>query len=401
MNMDYPDGRSVTTLLRSLNNLQGVLAAEVDAGERARTLTGRTVAVLKDSGIMSMWVPKSLGGLELDFCSGLRVMEELARIDASAAWVVFVVCGSTFAAARMSDEAAATVHARPHDLLCGSLNPPGMAVQVEGGYRLTGRWPFTSGRDHASWLLLSAAVRNDSGDGVAPPPSGATTVLFCLVPADISVIHDNWHTGGLRATGSNDIEVTDVFVPASMTFRIGSAGDRRSRYHQGPLYRLPLSGGIGTPIAAVALGIARRAIDAVVAISGAKTPVGRTVTLRNQPVLQADVAKAEAAVRSARSWLYATVDSIAELADSNADLPDALRRDLLLASVHATRSAAYAVDLMHLSGGGSAVYATSPLERALRDIHTVTQHRRSAPIQFEIAGRMLLGLEPGDPSVLQ
>jgi alkylation response protein AidB-like acyl-CoA dehydrogenase len=400
MNVDHPDGRSVTALLRNLNNLESVLSAEADSGERARTLTGRTVAVLKDSGILSMWVPKSLGGLELDFPSGLRVIEELARIDASAAWVVFVVCGSAFAAARMSDEAAETVHARPHDLLCGSLNPPGMAVQVEGGYRLTGRWPFTSGRDHAAWLLLSAIVRNND-DGAAPPPPATTTAICCLVPADASVIHDTWHTGGLRATGSNDIEVTDVFVPASMTFRFGSASDRRSRYHQGPLYRLPLSGGIGTPIAAVALGIARRAIDAVVGISTAKTPVGRTSALRNQPVLQADVAKAEAAVRSARSWLYATADSIAALADSNVDLPDALRRDLLLASVHATRSAAYAVDLMHLSGGGSAVYATCPLERALRDIHTVTQHRRSAPIQFEIAGRMMLGLEPGDPSVLQ
>jgi alkylation response protein AidB-like acyl-CoA dehydrogenase len=338
--------------------------------------------------------------LELDFSSGLRVMEELARIDASAAWVVFVVCGSTFAAARMSDEAAATIHGRPQDLLCGSLNPPGIAVQVEGGYRLTGRWPFTSGRDHAVWLLLSAIVRSSS-DGAAPPPSGTTTPVFCLVPADLSIIHDTWHTGGLRATGSNDVEVTDIFVPTSMTFRISSAADRRSQYHQGPLYRLPLSGGIGTPIAAVALGIARRAIDAVIAISGAKTPVGRTSALRNQPVLQGDVAKAEAAVRSARSWLYATAESITELVGLDADLPNTLRRDLLLASVHATRSAAYAVDLMHLSGGGSAVYATCPLDRALRDIHTVTQHRRSAPIQFEIAGRMMLGLESDDPSVLQ
>jgi len=182
---------------------------------------------------------------------------------------------------------------------------------------------------------------------------------------------------------------------------MGTAGDRRSQYHQGPLYRLPLSGGIGTPIAAVALGIARKAIDTVIGISSAKTPVGRTSALRDQPVLQADVARAEAAVRSARSWLYASADSLAELAASNEDLPDTLRRDLLLASVHATRSAAYAVDLMHLSAGGSAVYATCPLERALRDIHTVTQHRRSAPIQFEIAGRMMLGLEPGDPSVFQ
>lgn len=399
MNVDHPDGRSAATLLRSLSNLESVLSAEADAGERARRLTDRTVAVLKDIGIMCMWVPKSLGGLELDFSSGLRVMEELARIDASAAWVVFVVCGSTFAAARMSDEAAATIHARPQDLLCGSLNPPGMAVQVEGGYRLTGRWPFTSGRDHAAWLLLSAIVRSNNG-GVTPPPAGATAPIFSLVPADVSIIHDTWHTGGLCATGSNDIEVTDVFVPTSMTFRIGSAGDRRSQYHQGPLYRLPLSGGIGTPIAAVALGIARRAIDAVIGISSAKTPVGRTSALRNQPVLQADIAKAEAAVRSARSWLYATAGSVAELADSNVDLSNTLRRDLLLASVNATRSAAYAVDLMHLSGGGSAVYATCPLERALRDIHTVTQHRRAAPIQFEITGRMMLGLESGDPSAL-
>jgi alkylation response protein AidB-like acyl-CoA dehydrogenase len=400
MNVDHLDGRSAVTLLRSLNDLESVLSAEVDAGERARTLTDRTVAVLKDTGIMSMWVPRSLGGLELDFSSGLRVIEELARIDASAAWVVFVVCGSTFAAARMSDEAAATIHSRPQDLLCGSTIPPGMAVQLEGGYRLTGRWAFTSGCDHATWLLLTAIVRSNN-EGVTAPPSGATSPIFFLVPAEVSVIHDTWHTGGLRATGSNDIEVTDIFVPTRMTFQIDSAGDRRSRYHQGPLYQLPLSGGLGTPIAAVALGVARRAIDTVIGISSAKTPVGRTSALRNQPVLQADVAKAEAAIRSARSWLYATADSIAQLADSGVDLPDTLRRDLLLASVHATRSAAYAVDLMHLSGGGSAVYATCPLERALRDIHTVTQHRRSAPIQFEIAGRMMLGLEPGDLSVLQ
>lgn len=400
MNVDRTDGRSAERLLRKLATVESLLSAEADAGERARTLTGRTVAVLKDTGIMAMWMPSSLGGLELDFSSGLRVMEELARIDASAAWVVFVVCGSTFAAARMSDEAAAIIHARPQDLLCGSLNPPGKALQVEGGYRLTGRWPFTSGRNHAAWLLLSAVVR-DNQDGVAPASSGTTTPILCLVPADVSKVHDTWHTGGLRATGSNDVEVTDVFVPTSMTFRVSSARDRRSRYHQGPLYRLPLSGAIGTPIAAVALGIARRAIDTVIAISSTKTPVGRSSSLRDQPVLQADVAKAEAAVRSARSWLYATADSLSELANANEDLPNALRRDLLLASVHATRSAAYAVDLMHLSGGGSAVYATCPLERALRDIHTVTQHRRSAPIQFEMAGRMLLGLESGDPAVLQ
>jgi alkylation response protein AidB-like acyl-CoA dehydrogenase len=214
VNVDPPNGRSAATLLRSLSSLESVLLAEADSGERARTLTGRTVAILKDTGIMSMWLPSSLGGLELDFSSGLRVMEELARIDGSAAWVVFVVCWSTFAAARMSDEAAATIHARPRDLLCGSLNPPGRAVQVEGGYGLTGRWPFTSGCEHAAWLLLSAIIRDDN-DSVTPPHSRVTPPILCLVPAGVSIIHDTWHTGGLRATGSNDIEVTDVFVPTS------------------------------------------------------------------------------------------------------------------------------------------------------------------------------------------
>ena len=389
MNIDHPRGGDGAALMRSLKAHESVLAVEADRGEQARMLTDDTVALLKKSGILRMWVPRTLGGLELDFASGLRSIEELARIDAAAAWIAFVVSGSDFAAARMSDEAAAAVHARPDDLLCGSLNPPGKAIEIEGGYRLNGRWPFTSGCDHAAWLLFSATI----GDDPAP--------LLCLVPGDAGVIHDTWHTGGLRATGSKDVEIADVFVPAPMTFRIGNADDRRSRHHQGPLYRTPLSGAIGTPIAAVALGIARRAIDAVVAIASAKTPVGRTGTLRNQPVLQADIAKAEASIRSARAWLYETAESIVALSEAGAELPEAIRRDLLLASVHATRSAACAVDLMHLSAGGSAVYATCPLERALRDIHTVTQHRRGAPIQFETAGRMMLGLDPGDRSVLQ
>src|SRR4051794_12834463 len=270
--------------------------------------------------VLRMWLPRALGGLELDFASGLRVMEELARVDASAAWVAFVVCGSAFAAARMSDEAAARVHARPQDLLCGSLNPPGRASPVEGGYQLTGRWPFTSGRDHAAWLLLSATL-----SGEAPPsPAGRPAPILCLVPAAASIVHDTWHTGGLRATGSNDVEVIGAFVPEGMTFRIDSAEDRRSRYHQGALYRAPLCGGIGTPIAAVALGIARKAIDTVLDIAGCKTPVGRASPLRDQPTLQADVARAEAAVRSAGSWLHATADRISELCSRRAPLPTEL-----------------------------------------------------------------------------
>jgi alkylation response protein AidB-like acyl-CoA dehydrogenase len=213
-------------------------------------------------------------------------------------------------------------------------------------------------------------------------------------------ILDTWHTGGLRATGSHDVEVPDLWVPAARSFVV-TPDAPRSAYHQGPLYRFPLFGALGTGISAVALGIARCAIDALIELARDKVPVGRSGALRDQAVIQAEVARAEAAVRSARTWLYDTVARIASALAGGAPVGGELRCELMLASAHATRSAASAVDRMHLAGGGSAIYSSSPLDRAHRDVHAATQHRRTAPIQFEITGRMLLGLDPDDPMVWQ
>lgn len=385
-------------LINRVARIRDLLAVEAVAGEQSRTLSAKSIAALKTCGAFSMWAPKSLGGEEIPFNAGLCVIESLARIDAAAAWILFVVSGSNIAAARMTEAAAQAVYSKLDNYLCGSLNPPGRLRAVDGGYRLDGRWPFASGVAHAGWLIVSARCE-------APAAVGSTAVVsapvMCLLPAHEAVVHDTWHTLGLRATGSSDIEFRDVIVPEHMTFRIERADDPRSPFHQGSLYRIPLSGGIGTPIAAVALGIARTAIDAVVEMSRLKVPVGRTAPMRDQPVLQSEVARAEAEVRSASAWLNAMADQVTVLVESAAAVPLEVRRNLLLATVHAVQASASAVDRMHQAAGGSAIYQKSPIEKAFRDMHTLTAHRRSAPLQFEVAGKVLLGGEPGDASLLQ
>lgn len=378
-------------LIEQLDQLRDVLIEEAVIGERDRKLSERVVARLKELGYLWMWVPRSVGGLEISFVDGLKVIEALARIDPASAWVLFVISGSNFAAARATREAVEKIYASPNSLLCGSLNPPGAAQAVDGGFRLSGRWPFTSGIDHANWLLCSAMV---SG------PSGFSSVL-CFFPAAAAKVHDTWKTLGLCATGSNDIEVSDLFVPEHMTFRVGTADDPRSSHHQGHLYQAPLGGGIGSPIAAVALGIARSAIDYIVGVSSSKTSVGRSGVLRDQPVMQSEIAKAEAKVRSARSWLYETAHAVTSTAQASKPISKALRADLLLATAHATQAAASALDCVHQIAGGSAIYRRNPLDRQFRDMHTLMAHRRGAPLQFEVVGRVMFGLEPSDPSLFQ
>ena len=378
-------------LVEQIDQLKDVLAADAADGERDRKLSRRVVAELKARGFSRMWVPIAVGGLEIPFVDGLRVTEAMSRVDPASAWVLFVVSGSNFAAARASQDAIERIYANPDDLLCGSLNPPGRAARAEGGYAISGRWPFTSGIDHASWLICSAISDGPSG----PSP------LFCITPSGTVEVHDTWRTLGLRATGSSDIEARDIFVPEHMTFRVSGAGDPRSPIHRGALYRAPLGGGIGTPIAAVALGIARSTIDYIVGISASKVSVGRSGSLRDQPVMQSAVARAEAKVRSARSWLYETAHAITETTNTDAPIPKELRIDLLLATAHATQAAASAVDSIHRVAGGSAIYERSPLERAFRDMHTLMAHRRAAPLQFEVVGRAMFGLDPGDPSLFQ
>jgi indole-3-acetate monooxygenase len=263
--------------------------------------------------------------------------------------------------------------------------PLGVATRVEGGYRVRGRWPFASGCRHASHVMGGAMLATDAGK---PVP------LSVLFESSQVRIHDTWDTSGLRGTGSHDFEAEDVFVPDSHVFSLFG----RPR-HDAPLYRQPFFGLLASGVAAVTLGIARGAIDALVELAAVKTPGGAKRTIAHRELVQRDVARADGMVRAARSRLLESVAEAAAEVAATGQASVLTRAHVRIAACHAASEAARAVDLAYEAGGGSSIYARSPLQRAFRDVHTATQHVMVSASAATMAGRVLLGVE-GDLSTL-
>jgi alkylation response protein AidB-like acyl-CoA dehydrogenase len=209
-----------------------------------------------------------------------------------------------------------------------------------------------------------------------------------IAPASEIEFFDTWHVSGLCGTGSTDFAMNDLFVPDARAVGLGVDGPLER-----PLYAFPQFGLLAMGIAAVALGLARAAIDALVAIAGGKTPQGSARPLAARPAAQADVSRAEALLRSSRAFYYEAIERAWEGACARGRIEAEHRRDVRLATTHATRSCAEAVDLMYDLGGGTSVYQKSPLQRVFRDVHVATQHMMVSPATMELTGRLLLGLE--------
>jgi alkylation response protein AidB-like acyl-CoA dehydrogenase len=209
-----------------------------------------------------------------------------------------------------------------------------------------------------------------------------------LAPASDFTIHDTWHTMGLRGTGSHDIELDAVHVPRERSASLIS--DRPTA--PGPLYAFPVFGLLAMAIGATSLGMARGAIDDIVAIAGARTPTGSSRTLAQRPTAQAEVAAAEARLRAARALLHETIDEAWQEASATGEVGIPHRTALRMAATHAATTGAEVTGAAYRLGGGSAVYETSPLPRRFRDANTATQHMLVAPSTWELAGRLLLGV---------
>ena len=191
------------------------------------------------------------------------------------------------------------------------------------------------------------------------------------VRRDEAQILDTWHVSGLAGSGSHDVVIENLFVPEKYTRAIGPAP--KGKHFQSPIYNYPFMAIFGSPIGSVATGIARGAIDEAIRVGTAKKPVTGDVALRERPVFQLHIADAIAAMNSAKAWHMQEVDSMWQTVAAGG-VPDIeARARLTLASAHATRSAAHAVQLAYTACGGSANYKTSPLQRALRDVHATTQ----------------------------
>jgi alkylation response protein AidB-like acyl-CoA dehydrogenase len=366
-------------------------AAEV---ERERSLTESLVQAMADLGLYRMLLPRTLGGGEIDPLTYFDVVEALAQVDSAAAWSVLISTSTMAMTARgLPDETLAEMFSSPRQtIMAGSGPPRGRARAVPGGYRLSGRWSQGSNILIARWIHVGCHLYE--GDQPRLGVDGRPVYLRCVLPASQTEAVDTWDTTGMRGTGSHDFTITDAFVPEA---RVHGAFEESHRPQ--PLYQFV--GWTHVAHAALGLGIARVAVDEFIELAAGKqaTWLASEGRLASRTTIQAKVAQAEALVGSGRAYVReATRDTWDAV--SRGSQPSAEQRAVYrLAIAHAMANAIQAVDLMYSAGGASAIYATSRLDRCLRDVHTAAAHVWVAPDTYELAGRLLLGLDPGSPII--
>jgi alkylation response protein AidB-like acyl-CoA dehydrogenase len=374
-------------LTEAARELAPKITAVREAIERERELSAVLVDAMGAAGMFSLWLPKSLGGPELNAANYVRVIEELSRIDGSVGWCASVASAYSCIAGYLQPDVARKIYGGGRTVVAGAVKPSGKAFIVDGGYRVTGHWAYGSGIRHSTWTLGNCVVHDR--DGPRNEPNGPPEMRLVIFPTAAAEVIDTWRVSGLRGTGSHDYCVADLFVPEDHTipYPVPPA------VQHGLLYAVPLISGLALAIAAVPLGIARAAIDAVIGLATEKTPHGSRTPLRDKPTVQADVARAEALLGSARSYLIATVGELWKEVAHEAAASLRRRAMVRLACAYAAQASAEAVDVMYNVAGGTALYETGRLERCFRDVHACTQHIATSTGNYELGGRVLLGLD--------
>jgi indole-3-acetate monooxygenase len=375
MTTGYDD---IAVTSRRIADAASKMWGEIDS---ARRLPDELVQMLRDSGLLRAGAPAEVGGLELPPQVGLHAAEELARGDASTGWCVAIGITSTLLVAYLPPSSRDELFGEGRGLAAGVWAPRGKGRSVDGGVVVSGRWAFCSGICHADVMFAGCMVDEASVPSVVALPTKDLQLL------------DNWHTLGLRGTGSQDAVADEVFVPTDRVVSIfeGPVLDR-------PLYRFPPFGFFALSVAAPALGNARAAIDDLVELAGGKKGLGSTRTLAERSPTQAAVAAAESALAAARALYYQAIDD-AWRASQTAEPTIELRNRLRLAATHAARTSADVVRTMYDLAGGSAIYDHSPLQRRFRDAFTATAHFQVNEASRELPGRILLG-QRADASML-
>ena len=373
-----------------------LVAAHRDQMDAERRLPRPVVDAMADIGILRAAVPLELGGPAFDPITQVRVVEELSRLDGSVGWCSMIASAGSYVAGFLEPEVARRWFA-PHDAcLAGQLAPTGRAQLVPGGYRASGRFRFGSGSGHATVMIAGCLVYD--GDELVRTKSGRPQMRSMMfTPAECTII-DTWHTTGLWGTGSNDYAIEDLFVAEENSW--DPAG--RMRLSE-PLYRYPPL--FLVPHCGVPLGIARAAIDALVDLAAGKdlypgaSRSGAGRTLQDDPAAQEALAIAEAKLGAARAFTYDTVGQLWEQMQAGTQISTRSRAMYRTMMTWIHQVAKEVIESMYDTGAGSAIYRGNPLERAMRDMLTGAQHRMVHPKIYRPAGRLLFGLESGDPMV--
>jgi alkylation response protein AidB-like acyl-CoA dehydrogenase len=369
------------------------LGTEIDAAadeiERARRIPEALLGRLHDSRLFRMLLPRSAGGDQTEPAVYVAAIEVLAQHDASVAWNVFVANSSALIAAYLDPAVNHAVFADPHSIVAWGPPNASRASAVDAGYRLTGKWDFASGCRQARWMGAHCHVREADG-ALRLNRFGRPTVRTLLFPASEATLIDTWRTIGLRGTASDSYGVDELFVSEAFST---TREDPTLRCERGPLYAFTMQCLYATGVAAVAFGIARAMLSEFIALASRKVP-RNLARLADNAVVQADVARAEARLGSARAYLIETLTTIYAHADEVAPIEVADRARVRLACTNAIQGAAEVADFAYKAAGVDAIFPGSPFERRFRDMHTLSQQIQARGAHFESVGQILLGVPP-------
>ena len=385
---------SLDEALARARDLVPVLRARAARCEELRRVPDETVRDLNDSGLMRLLQPRRVGGSEADWVAMIDVSSELARGCGSTAWnwANWAVHHWMLALwpRQCQDEAWG---ADPAVLIASAIMfPPGKATLVAGGYRLSGRWPFSSGVDSCAWNQIGAIVE------------GSGELRMFMVPRDDYRVIDNWHVLGLRGTGSKDVEAKDVFVPEHRTLAVdaskGGAVHPGAAANPGPIFRIPLFAALPHMLIGIPLGIAQGAYD--IFLEGLRVRASRYSgkSLADMTALQMKVAEASACIDAARLVLRSGCFAAQAIAERG-QVPDlmtkvAWRRD----GAFAAQLCGRAMDVIFKSAGATGLYDEQPLQRAFRDLNAANAHITMMwDAQATTFGRVALGLPCDNPTL--
>lgn len=372
---------TVETAVEAARQLAPTVARRAAEVERARRTPRDLLDELAAAGCFRVLPPASHGGLGADVATAMKIFEILARADASVGWTAMI--GGTawidlLGLPRATFDALFT--SRADVIVAGVFNPSGSITAAEGGYRVTGRWSFASGCEHADWLF---------GNNVERIDDGVPRLRVAVFSPDQVSIEDTWNVCGLSGTGSHHFRVENVLVPADRT--LAPLVDKPCI--DAVIARIPPPALLALSIASIAVGIGQGALDDIIQLATKKTPLLAEGTLARNGHFQRDLAQADTSLRAARALLYESAEVMWATATKGGALSLADRARIRAAAVWATHRATDVVTSAYRAGGGSSVYASSPLQRRLRDVNAVTQHFLVRDDTLTTAGAILAGQE--------
>lgn len=377
-------------MIEKANALLPVIKSRSAAAIRNRQIPTETIHDLHEAGIWKLLQPSRFGGSEAHPNTLFEIQTMIATACPSTAWVLGVVAVHSWQLALFDDRAQQEVWGEnPRTLISSSYAPTGKVMKVEGGYRLSGRWSFSSGSAHCGWAFLGAFVPVESG-----PPDMRTFLL----PRSDYRIEDVWHTIALQGTGSNDIVVEDVFVPEYRTHKMSDGfkcQNPGNLVNPSPLYRLPFGQVFPRSVSTTAIGIAQGALDFYRQVTATKVGAADGNRAVMDPDAQLACAKAASAIDQARLVLKRNFDEMMDLAERGEKIPVEKRVAWRWDSTEVVSRCVEVVDSLFTLCGGRAIFSDSPMQRYFLDIHGARAHYANRP---ESPGRNFGAVQLGLPT---